>query len=71
MQHRGYDLVLIRHAESEFNRVTFEEAENLGMKGRRWDELIKFDEFKRRVVYNQELLDAPLSEHGKEQVIVR
>jgi hypothetical protein len=37
MQNEKYDLVLIRHAESEFNRAALRQMEALGIEVLKWE----------------------------------
>lgn len=62
------DLVLIRHAESEFNAACDEYAKQIGIDKLGWDQQMNVQLFTEGVVFNEFFIDSKLSEKGVAQV---
>ena len=65
----SYDLVLIRHAQSEFNAACDEYAKQIGIDKLGWDQQMNVELFTQGVVFNEFFIDSKLSEKGVEQVL--
>ena len=64
-----FDVVLIRHAQSTFNHATQVFTSEMDVELNWWD-LINNGEFNKKVTYNKKYMNAQLSDHGKNQVIL-
>ena len=69
-QEKPYDVVLIRHAESEFNEACNTYAAQMGIDRLGWEEQMTFRAFTEDVIYNQMHIDSRLTEKGKSQCML-
>lgn len=63
-ENEDFDVVLIRHAQSEFNRATIEHSKRLSLTGSFID-FTNHEEFQNVVCYNEKLIDPNISEVGR------
>ena len=66
---KNTDLVLIRHAQSEFNLAEANFAKEKGIPNN-FKQMFKYPDFNEKVVYNIKYMDAPITKLGYEQVTI-